>query len=140
MLSKQEAHEKGFRIEFTINKEGEVTKWIESFDGGKTWREWTEYNPPRTQEQVETQRRNRFYVRHVLKPNLNDGEDLCIPCANQGKVGIVKYAGRIHGREAQCVVRYDDAGEPYTCDEYFSVSYDQWKCTSCGDLADSEYA
>lgn len=133
MISEKEAERLEFRIEFD---EAKGTYRL-SYDGGKTWRDRSIYNDPKTIKKHEL---GHFYVKQVLKPKLAEGESLCHVCANAGRVGIVRYAGRVSGREAFCVTRYDGDGEPYTVDEYFGCSYDQWKCTSCGHLADSEYA
>lgn len=132
MISQKEAERLGFRIEF----DEERGTYVVSSDG-KTWRSGPIYNDIKT---VKKHKLGHFYVNQVLKPQLAEGESLCHACANAGKVGIVRYAGRVSGREAACVIRYDEDGEPYTVDEYFGVQYDQWKCTSCGYLADSEYA
>nr|WP_290226359.1 hypothetical protein [Trichocoleus desertorum] len=132
MISQKEAERLGFRIEFDEDR----GTYVVSSDG-KNWRSRSIYNTPKIITQHEL---GHFYVKQVLKPQLAEGESLCHVCANAGKVGIVRYAGRISGREAFCVTRYDADGEPYTVDEYFGVQYDQWKCTNCGHLADSEYA
>lgn len=133
MIKYEKAYELGFRIEFDDNND----TYRLSYDAGQTWIENRQtYNkkPIVTKHKV-----GHFYVKQVLKPQLEKGEELCHMCLNSGKVGIVRYAGRVTGTEAVTVVKYHEDYE-YTEDEYFGCAYDQWKCTSCGFLADSEYA
>lgn len=133
MIKYGEAHELGFRIEFDDNN----GTYRLSHDGGQTWIENRQtYNEKKI---VKRHKLGHFYVKQVLKPQLQKDESLCQLCLNAGKVGIVRYAGRVTGREAVTVVKYQEDYE-YTEDEYFGVAYDQWRCTRCGDLADSEYA
>ncbi|MEP0799043.1 hypothetical protein [Funiculus sociatus] len=133
MIKYEEAYELGFRIEFDDNN----GTYRLSYDGEQTWIENRQiYNKKGI---VTHHKIGHFYVKHILKPQLQKGEQLCNMCLNAGKVGIVRYAGRIYGTEEVTVVRYEEDYE-YTKDESFGVAYDQWKCTSCGFLADSEYA
>jgi len=133
MLKYEEAYKLGFRIEFDDDK----GTYCLSHDGGQTWvKNCQTYNDKNI---VKKHKLGHFFVKTILKPSLQKGESLCHVCLNSGKVGIVRYAGRVTGVEAVTVVRYQEDYE-YTQDEYFGCAYDQWRCTRCGDIADSEYA
>ena len=133
MIKYKEAYELGFRIEFDDNN----GTYRLSYDGGQTWIEnRITYNEKKI---VERHKLGHFFVKTILKPSLQEGESLCHMCLNSGKVGIVRYAGRVIGTEAVTVVKYDEDYE-YTEDAYFGCAYDQWTCTRCGFLAHSEYA
>lgn len=108
-----------------------------TLDGGNNWIHTNLYNDPHIVVQGII---NRFAIFTVLNPNLNKGESLCRSCATSGKVGVVRYAGRISGTETHCVNAIDETGEFVAEDREFYCEYDQWKCQRCGYIAESDYA
>lgn len=139
MLTKAEAEKLGFRIVFHTSHKWRHDNYYQcSYNGGVTWgRKRQIYTE---QSQITKHELGHFYVKQVLKPSLNESKSLCIVCANQGKIGIVKYAGIIEGSEKVAVPKYDADGCHYAEDIDVWCKYKQWKCTRCGDLADSDYA
>src|SRR5574339_48437 len=108
-----------------------------SFNGGESWlhtaNKWNEV-PVMIRHIV-----NRYAIYHVLNPQLGKGESLCGVCANQGRVGIMRFSRITAGKEAQTQVLYHDDGEPYTDDVWFYCRYRVERCDRCGH-EDSDYA
>lgn len=139
MINQQKAEELGFRIEFKTDSEWQHDNYFRcSYDGGKIWKHDQQiYNEV---DEILRHQIGRFYIDEVLKPELKKGESLCGLCANQGKVGIVRYAGTVEGTEKVCREFYDEDGERYTKDVDVYCRYAQWKCDRCGDIVGSDYA
>lgn len=131
MLSRKQAEDLGFRIDFS-----DPEKFRLSYDGGQSWRCFHLYNMPET---ILKHQLGQFHVKCVVKPELKADEELCHICANLGQVGIVRYAGIVEGTEKVCVEKWD-GDYNWTQDIDVWCRYAQWKCQRCGYVANSEYA
>jgi hypothetical protein len=84
---------------FQVNTLSSADPYFCTSDGGKTWRTswlWHEFD-----RLIEIQV-GRFIVDEILKPRLNQGEELCDVCRDKGKIGIIRF----HHDDVTCGVRY----------------------------------
>jgi hypothetical protein len=101
-----------------------------SIDGGKTWRShpiWTDDFGLMVRQAI-----NRFNVDRFIAPNLAPGEELCYPCRNKGRVGVMRYYRHTSGTETQTQMLMNEHGEPYYDDVSYGCSYRIEKCDRCG--------
>jgi hypothetical protein len=121
-----------FRIE-SDPIEGDRFAW--SYDGGKNWRDfyaWADF------DQMIKTAIGRFTVDRIIQPQLAAGEELCQPCRNRGKVGILRPHRRTTGLESVAKTWYEEDVE-ISGDVVYGVSYLISRCGRCGN-EESDYA